>query len=219
MPRLLPLALAAAALVAAPRAAHARPARCPAPALAAADSTLAQLWALGMTFDAFHGGMSGRKAEWDTRIGWVTIPDDAAERMRALRTPLRVLVVAEEGCGDSMNSLPYLVRLVALAPDIQLRVVNSTTGRSIMEAHRTPDGRAATPTVVVLDARDQLVACWIERPAALLAWSRTPKDSLPRDQRFGSRMAWYEHDKGRSALAEWVPMLEAAAAGRSLCAG
>ncbi len=212
------LALAGlAARLATPSAALAHASRCTAPA--AADSTPAQLWALGMTFDAFHAGMSSRKAEWDTRIGWVAIPDAAAERMRAIRTPLRVLVVAEEGCGDSMNSLPYLVRLVALAPDIQLRVVNSTVGRSIMEAHRTPDGRAATPTVVVLDARDQVVACWIERPSALLAWSRTPKDSLPKEQRFGSRMAWYENDKGRSALAEWVPMLEAAAAGRGACAG
>ncbi|MBI3790730.1 MAG: thioredoxin family protein [Gemmatimonadetes bacterium] len=188
-----------------------------APPAAVTDSTPADLFAGGMTFGDFVGRMGGRKDEWLKRNDWGRIPDEAAQRLRAIATPLRILVVAEEGCSDSMNSIPYLVRLVALAPDIQLRVVNSSTGRSIMEAHRTPDGRAATPTVVVLDAKGTTVACWIERPATLRQWMKTPKDSLPSDQRFGGRLAWYEHDKGASAMAEWVPMLEAAAAGRTSC--
>lgn len=200
----------------APSTAHARPPR-PITCAAVADTTPASLWADGISFGEFAGRMHDRKAEWEKRNGWGTIPDALAVRMRALSAPLRVLVVAEEACSDSMNSIPYLVRLVAFAPSIQLRVVNSTVGRSVMEAHRTPDGRAATPTFVVLDANDHVIACWTERPATLRAWLKTPKDSLPPEQRHNGRLGWYEHDQGASAMAEWVPMLEDAAAGRATC--
>ncbi len=198
----------------------ARPA-CASPAVTVADSTPSPsaLWRDGITFGEFSSRFKSRKADWEKRNEWGAIPDALAARMRALTTPLRVLIVAEEECSDSMNSMPYLVRLVQLAPNIGVRVVDSKAGRSIMEAHRTPDGRAATPTVVVLDAQDRVIACWVERPSTLIAWLKTPKDSLPADQRFGGRLKWYENDKGTAALAEWVPMFEQAAAGRPTCGG
>lgn len=209
------LTLAPATHVVAPSACAAAPAAL----VAAADSTPspAALWKDGITFGEFTGRMKNRKGDWDKRNEWGTIPDAFAARMRAITAPLRVLMVAEEECSDSMNSMPYLARLAALAPSIEVRVVNSTVGRSIMEAHRTPDGRAATPTVVVLDAQDRVVACWVERPVSLLVWLKIPKDSLPQDQRFSGRLKWYEHDQGASAISEWVPLLENAAQGRVSC--
>ena len=129
-----------------------------------------------------------------------------------------ILAVADEGCGDSMNSMPYLARLASLAGTLDLHFVNSQRGRAILEAYRTPDGRAATPTVIALDPLDRVVGCWVERPEKLLRWSRTPKDSLPANERFSDGRAWYANDKGRSALAEWVPMLERIARGEIACA-
>ena len=186
---------------------------------AAADSTpsLAALYREGITFGEFAGRFNNRKKDWELRAGWVNIPDSTAARMRALRTPLRVLVVAEENCSDSMNAIPYLARLLELAPVIEMRVVDSKKGRSIMEAHRTPDGRAATPTFVVLDERDNVIACWVERPAVLVTWLKTARDSLNDDQRFAGKMAWYANDRGQSSIAEWVSMLEDAAVGRERC--
>lgn len=193
---------------------------CAAPAtIAAPDSTPtpAALWKDGVTFGEFTGRMKNRKDDWAKRNEWGAVPDLLVARMRAITAPLRVLMVAEEECSDSMNSMPYLTRLVQHAPSIEVRVINSTVGRSIMEAHRTPDGRAATPTVVVLDQNDRVVGCWVERPLTLRSWLKAPKDSLPSDQRFGGRREWYENDKGASAMAEWVPLLENAAAGRVSC--
>lgn len=177
----------------------------------------AALWKDGVTFGEFTGRMQNRKDDWAKRNEWGAVPDLLVARMRAITAPLRILMVAEEECSDSMNSMPYLVRLAQFAPAIEVRVINSTVGRSIMEAHRTPDGRAATPTVVVLDQRDSVVACWVERPSTLRGWLKAPKDSLPKEQRFGGRREWYENDKGASAIAEWVPLLENAAAGRMSC--
>lgn len=192
---------------------------CGAPTAVAGDSANdpAVIWRDGVTYAAFTSAFSNRKRDWRQRDGWAVISDSLMTRARALPMKLRVLAVAEEMCNDSMNSIPYLARLAELTPMIELHIVNSARGRSIMEAFRTPDGRAATPTVVVLDANGRVAGCWIERPERLRKWSLTPRDSLPKDQRFEDRRGWYENDKGRSAMAEWIPMLERIARGESAC--
>ena len=131
----------------------------------------AVIWRAGETYAAYTGHFTSRRKDWETRDGWAAVPDAFVARARALPTTFRVLAVADEGCGDSMNSMPYLARLVSLAGTLDLHFVNSQRGRAIMEAYRTPD-----------------------------------------------RRAWYANDKGRSALAEWVPMLERIARGEIVCA-
>jgi hypothetical protein len=76
-----------------------------------------------------------------------------------------------------------------------------------MTAHRTPDGRTATPTVVLLrNGRD--VGAWVERPAELqemfLSMSTNPESA----RRFSQRQSWYESDGGRSTLREVVALIE-----------
>ena len=124
--------------------------------------------------------------------------------------------MAEYWCIDSVNTIPFLALLADAVPGIDLRVINSLEGAAIMEAHLTPDGRSATPTVLVLDRDFQEMGCWVERPSMLQAWAMENKKEL--GDEFGPRkMAWYEKDWGRSTLDEVVTVLEAAAAGRPLC--
>jgi hypothetical protein len=76
-----------------------------------------------------------------------------------------------------------------------------------MAAHRTPDGRTATPTIVLWrNGRD--AGAWVERPAELqrmfLSMSTNPESA----QRFSQRHAWYESDRGLSVLREIVALIE-----------
>ena len=76
--------------------------------------------------------------------------------------------MAEDACHDSLGTLPYLAKLVDASPDtLSMRVVRKSVGLPVMEAHRTPDGRPATPTIVVLDAEGGVKGVIAERPAAL----------------------------------------------------
>jgi hypothetical protein len=91
-------------------------------------------------------------------------------------------------------------------------MVNSTDGRWVMERYRTPDGRAATPTVVLLNPAGEPVGCFIERPAglrqAIAAGGRTMEILTE----------WRKQDAGRSTVLEIVELLEAAAQGAGRCA-
>ena len=103
--------------------------------------------------------------------------------------------------------------LVDQLPNVELRVVHPDIGRPLMNAHRTPDGRAATPTVILLDAAGNERGCFIERPAAL----RDLLASVPSDERFRRKMAWYAEDAGRQVRHDVAAMLEAASRGDRRC--
>jgi len=166
-------------------------------------------YAKGVTFAAFLDAAASRPDEWRKRYSNSAVTADTVSRLRALPARRLLLVVADDNCSDSIATVPYVARFVDAAPDrIELRVVNSRTGRPIMEAHRTPDARAATPTVVVLTADGQLVGAWSERPTVLQAWVLEHKPTLTQSEFRDRKAAWYADDAGKSAVAEILALIE-----------
>lgn len=190
------------------------PVTCSDPLPVPAGDTLQALYEAGQPFDAFLAGATRRREHWLRNAELAAAPDSAlVERVRALGGSWRLLAVAPDGCSDSVNTIPWMAGLAAQLDNVELRVVTVDAGRGVMEAHRTPDGRAATPTVLLLDAAWQERGCFIERPRAL----RLLLEELPSDQRFSRKMAWYEEDAGRETIGDLVAMLEAAARGEVRC--
>ena len=106
-----------------------------------------------------------------------------------------------------------------VAGNLDMRIINSTVGRAIMESHRTPDGRAATPTVILLTENFEEAGCFVERPRYLPDWWLSNEDKLSEKDRLDQKYAWYAEDKGQETLEEIVAMIEAAAAGDPVCTG
>jgi hypothetical protein len=168
----------------------------------------AALFDRGVPYRDFLDAARSRRDEWLERTKAATVEDEAVTRVQRLGTHRRLLVVAEDWCGDSANTLPYLARLVELAPEVlDLRIVDSSVGRSVMEAHKTPDGRAATPAVVVLDEAGTFVAAWIERPSLLQKWYLEKENELSRTDLLDQKYKWYEEDRGKSTIREIVELL------------
>ncbi len=183
----------------------------------APSETLEEMYRAGVTFETFLANATGRRELWQRNWQRGTVPEPLAERARATGS-WRLLVIAEDRCSDSVNTIPYIARLAELAPNIELRVIDSKRGRPVMEAHRTPDGRPATPTVILLDAEFREAGCWIERPTELQTWWIENERTLDDDERFRRKMAWYDEDAGASTLREVVEMLERARSGATACA-
>ena len=168
----------------------------------------AALYGKGLTFAAFVESAGSRADSWRRKSIDAAIGEDSIARVRALPAQRRMLVIAEATCSDSVATLPYLAKLVEQSQGkLDLRVVNSTTGRAVMEAHRTPDGRAATPTIVVLGVDGEIVGAWSERPAALQTWYIDQKSVLSRAELMAQKTNWYAEDGGKSAIAEVVAIL------------
>jgi Thioredoxin len=167
------------------------------------------LYAKGVTFAAFLDAATEHPDDWRSRYSNAAVDADTVSRLRALPARRRLLVVAEDYCSDSTATVPYVARLVDAAPDrLEMRVIDSRTGRAVMEAHRTPDGRAATPTVVVLTGDGNLVGAWTERPSVLQAWVVEHRPTRTRRELHDYMATWYAGDAGRSAVTEILALIE-----------
>lgn len=182
-----------------------------------ADTTRV-LYESGRTFPEFLASVRARKATWDGNYATGAAIDSAlVARARAAAGTWRLLVVAVDGCSDSANTIPWIARLVEQVPGLELRVVLPGQGAPVMAAHRTPDDRAATPTVVLLDADWREIGCFIERPRPIRNWMLAEKAKVGADSAATHKAAWYVADAGRSTLVEVVEMLEAARRGTPQC--
>jgi hypothetical protein len=182
-----------------------------------APPDLRTLFERGRTYAEFRDAATRRTRAWREHYADAVVADTVLHRLAAVPGRWMLLVVAEDWCGDSANTIPYLARLVDQAPNLDMRIVDSDAGREVMETHRTPDGRAATPTIVLLDEAFAHAGCWVERPSALQEWFLDSEGDLEEDELYRQKYDWYADDAGASTVREIVGMIEVAAAGQPGC--
>ncbi len=168
----------------------------------------ASLYQGGRSFAAFLENAQSRREEWKANYKNAVPDPEALVKVRGIEGRRRILAVTIASCSDSVNTIPYLAKLVEAVPErLELRTIDPDVGRPVMEAHRTPDGRAATPTVVILDERGGLVSAWSERPSELQTWYIQEGKSLERQEFISRKAKWYADDRGRSTVKEIVALL------------
>lgn len=181
---------------------------CAQPALADADA----LFGRGRTFEGFIAAARLERARWMRVTASAEVPPAFVTRLQRAGAGLRLLIVAEDWCVDSANTVPFVARLASDA-GVETRIIDRAAGRELLDAHRTPDGRVATPLVVVL--RDhRSVGAWVERPAPLNALFRSLATSAESLRQLADRQTWYDQDRGRTALSEILTLVERSGATR-----
>ena len=166
------------------------------------------LYRQGITFAEFLENARARRDEWRQHYNDAAVTPDLITRMRALPERRFLLVVTEDFCSDSANTIPYLARLVDGAPErLQMRLVNRDTGKAVMAAHPTPDGRSATPTIAIFGEDGQLRTAWTERPSSIQAWFLEKQKTTMQKPLHDELMAWYAKDAGKTAVAEIADLL------------
>jgi hypothetical protein len=162
----------------------------------------------GVSFAAFLDKAQSRREEWKANYKSAVPDPEALVKVRGIEGRRRILAVTIASCSDSVSTIPYLAKLVEAVPErLELRTIDPDEGRPVMEAHRTPDGRAATPTVVILDERGGLLSAWSERPSELQTWYMQEGKSLERQELIRRKAKWYADDRGRSTVKEIVALL------------
>jgi hypothetical protein len=176
--------------------------------LNAQDIDYPGLYAKGITFADFLENARARRDEWRAHYNDATVSAALITRMRTLPDKRRLLIVTEDWCADSASTIPYIARLVDGAPErLEIRLIDSHLGKAVMEAHRTPDGRAATPTVVVLGADGRVIGVWTERPPSLQIWFLEKQKTTMQKPLHDELLEWYAKDAGKTTVAEIADIL------------
>lgn len=166
------------------------------------------LWEKATPFHEFLAGVKARQDQWKPRFANAAIDAAALTEARALPGKRRLLAVADDRCSDSAWALPYIAKLAAAVPEkLELRVISRRDGSRIQSAHLTPDGRLATPTIIVLDESNRYIGGWVERPAPLQKWYLENKPNMSTDELYDHVSRWYTDDAGRTTIRELLVIM------------
>jgi hypothetical protein len=149
---------------------------------------------------------------WAALYRTLPVPDEFVERASAVRGRWHILVLSEDWCGDALNSIPSVAKLVERVPNLDLRILARDQNPDIMNAHLT-NGTRSIPVVMVLDDTYVEKGWWGPRPTELQRWVLEEGLKLPKEERNKLKRQWYARDRGNTVLNDVVSLLERSAEG------
>jgi hypothetical protein len=170
------------------------------------DLDFRALWDRALTYEDFVKQSREHCALWTGVYRVARIPSWAHERACERGVPFRLLVVAEDWCGDASNTVPYVAKLGHEAACLEMRLLRRDEHPAVMDRYLTGASRSI-PIVIVLDDDFREVGHWGPRPRELQAWVMQARPTTPKDTLYPQVRRWYAKDKGESTLREILDLL------------
>ena len=158
------------------------------------------LWDNALTFDAFLAASTKHKGLWEGLYGISRIPAWAATAFPP-DARRKLLVIAEDWCGDASSTVPLLARLASEVPGLELRIILRDQHPAVMDRYLT-NGSRSIPIVIVLDDEYNELGHWGPRPRQLQAWVMENRNAMPKEQLYPQVRQWYARDRGETTLRE-----------------
>jgi len=169
-------------------------------------------WSGAQSLDAFIADAQQHRDLWQTTRRLAQVSEEHSAAMAAIGTPLRVLVLLEDWCGDAIHAVPFVQRLVDANPRLELRVVRRDLHDDLMQTHLTGLSRAI-PVVMAFGTDGLERGWWGPRPTPLQVWVQAEGLQLEKNERYRAIRTWYARDRGRTTATECLRLLQHAAIG------
>lgn len=124
-------------------------------------------WDKGITYEEFKSGMTRNQERFAENEGRVALDPETVRTFKSLPKPLRVLVLAEDWCGDVVANLPILGRLANEVPTLDVRIFLRDQNLDLMERWLNQGKYQSIPVFVFFDENFRELGHWIERPASV----------------------------------------------------
>src|ERR1700694_1793784 len=117
----------------------------------------------GMSYDAYKAQMTRNREQVEQN-------EKDLQAFRDLPTPVNVLALAEDWCGDVVANLPVLGKLAAESNgklNVRILLRDQEPGSQVMDEHLNKGQFKSIPTVIFLDGEFNEVGVWVERAEAV----------------------------------------------------
>jgi len=121
----------------------------------------------GLTYEGFKGQMTRNLDRLEENERRVVFGTDDLTAFRDLPRPVKVLVLAEDWCGDVVANLPVLGRLARDSGKLDVRIFLRDQNDDIMERYLNKGQFKSIPVFVIFDEDFRELGHWIERPASV----------------------------------------------------
>ena len=124
-------------------------------------------WDKGISYDAYKAAMTRNQERFEQNEARVVLDPATVKVFKALPKQLRVLVLAEDWCGDVIANLPVLGRLAKEVGTLDVRVFYRDQNPDLMERWLNQGKYQSIPVFVFFDESFRELGHWIERPASV----------------------------------------------------
>ena len=121
----------------------------------------------GLTYDAYKEQMTRNRDRLEENEQRVELSEDDLAAFRALPRPVKVVVLAEDWCGDVIANLPVLGRLAKDSGKLDVRIFLRDQNDDIMQRYLNKGQFKSIPVFVFFDDSFHELGHWIERPASV----------------------------------------------------
>jgi len=163
----------------------------------------ADLWDRALTYEQFVAASTQHGELWNGVHRLAKVPEWAVQEAESLGERFRLVVLAEDWCGDAANTVPVLAKWAEQTLNVELRILRRDENLAVMDRYLTNGTARSIPVVIALTEGMQDVGWWGPRPRALQEWTmgqratgRDMKELYPEIRR------WYAKDRGESTLSE-----------------
>jgi hypothetical protein len=163
-------------------------------------SSFAALWDRALTFDEFMAASEKQKGLWEGLHRIAVVPDWAIAAVPA-GAKRKLLVLAEDWCGDASSTIPGVARFIEAVPGLELRLIHRDQHPEVMDRYLT-NGSRSIPIVIVLDEAFNELGHWGPRPSVLQSWVMANRSTIPKAELYPQVRSWYARDRGESTLRE-----------------
>lgn len=174
--------------------------------------TSVEAYEMARTFTAFLDAAEANKDMWRAMVERVALHEESVARITAVRGRWRLLVLADDWCGDAVNILPVIAVLAEAAPNLELRVLGREEAPEIMDRHLTRGARSI-PVAILLDEHGAERGWWGPRPRVLQEWFEEVGRGLDKAERYPELRRWYAKDRGVTTSREIADLVWCGASG------
>jgi hypothetical protein len=121
----------------------------------------------GLTYDAYKAQMTRNRDRLEENERRVDLSNEDLAAFRALPHPVKVVVLAEDWCGDVIANLPVLGRLAKDSGKLDVRIFLRDQNDDIMQRYLNKGQFKSIPVFVFHDEDFRELGHWIERPASV----------------------------------------------------
>jgi hypothetical protein len=136
------------------------------------------------------------------------VSDEVSEEISKIDEKQIWMVITENWCGDSAQSLPYIAKIASLNNNIDLRIVLRDSHPEIMDLYLT-NGTRSIPKMVGFDMEGNAKFKWGPRPEeAQKLMNQWKAEGVVKPELYEKLHLWYSKDKGKNIEKEILQLVK-----------
>ncbi len=122
-----------------------------------------RVWEQGVSLEEYVNQMNVFQTQMRQRIKNIYITSAEFDRFKKIDEPIKILVMAEENCKDSLMNIPIIAKISEASPKIELRIFDRSKFPELWEDFRA-QGFVNIPICWMMKEDFTRVGVWVERP-------------------------------------------------------